>query len=205
MPDDDRVSYTREDLLASIKVALGARAAEELVYGTVTTGAESDLQQLTQIARSMVGRWGMSDAVGLATVLPAEGQAPLLPGASETSEATQRLVDEEVRRLLDDAHREVVELLSHHGESLKSLRAALLANETLDEHDDYAAAGVRRSAASPDRASLDSVWSSGEQPAAAGSPADHGRSVLPTTLPTQIRSTHGIDDGFRLPRDDHPG
>ena len=109
VPDDDRVSYTGEDLLARLKVALGGRAAEELVYGTVTTGAESDLQQLAQIARSMVGSWGMSDAVGLATVLLVEGQGPLLPGASETSEATQRLVDEEVRRLLDDAHREVVE------------------------------------------------------------------------------------------------
>ena len=96
VPDDDRVSYTREDLLARIEVALGGRVAEELVYATVTTGAESDLQQLTQVARSMVGRWGMSDAVGLATVLPAEGHGPLLPGARETSEATQRLVDEEV-------------------------------------------------------------------------------------------------------------
>jgi cell division protease FtsH len=92
----------------------------------------------------------MSDAVGLATVLPAEGQGPLLPGASETSEATQRLVDEEVRRLLDAAHGEVVELLTEHRESLESLSRALLANETLDEHDAYAAAGVPHSAAFPD-------------------------------------------------------
>lgn len=107
MPDDDRVSYTREDRLARIKVALGGRVAEELVYDTVTTGAESDLQQLTQIARSMVGRWGMSEGLGLATLLPAEGQGPFLPGASETSDATQRLLDEEVRHLIDNAHQEV--------------------------------------------------------------------------------------------------
>ena len=81
-PDSDRVSYTREDLEAKIRVALGGRVAEEVVYGTITSGAESDLQQLTQIARQMVGRWGMSDAVGPITVLPAEGEGPFLPGAS---------------------------------------------------------------------------------------------------------------------------
>jgi cell division protease FtsH len=61
-PDSDRVSYSLEDLQAKISVALGGRVAEEVVYGTITTGAESDIQQLTQIARQMVGRWGMSDA-----------------------------------------------------------------------------------------------------------------------------------------------
>src|SRR5207237_7781744 len=69
-PDDDQVSYTLEDLLAKLKVAVGGRVAEEIVYGTITTGAESDIQQLTFIARQMVGRWGMSDAVGLVAVLP---------------------------------------------------------------------------------------------------------------------------------------
>ena len=69
-PCSDRVSYSREELEAKINVALGGRVAEEIVYGTITTGAESDLQQLTQIARQMVGRWGMSDAVGPVTVLP---------------------------------------------------------------------------------------------------------------------------------------
>jgi hypothetical protein len=62
----------------------------------------------------------------------------------------------------------------------------LLAIETLDEHDAHAAAGVRRSAASPVRASLDSVWSSGEQPAAAGLPDHDGPSILRTTLPTRL-------------------
>src|SRR5204862_4065612 len=58
-PDSDRVSYSREELEAKIKVALGGRAAEEVVYGTITTGAEADIQQLTQVARQMVARWGM--------------------------------------------------------------------------------------------------------------------------------------------------
>ena len=63
-PEADRYGYEREELRGRIKVALGGRAAERVVYGEITTGAESDLQQLTQIARGMVGRWGMSDAVG---------------------------------------------------------------------------------------------------------------------------------------------
>ena len=84
-PDADRVSYSRDELDTKIKVSLGGRVAEEVVYDELTTGAESDLQQLTQIARQMVGRWGMSDKLGPITVLPSDGQGPLLPGASETS------------------------------------------------------------------------------------------------------------------------
>src|SRR6202043_206705 len=63
-PDSDRVSYSREDLEAKIRVALGGRGAEEVVYGTITTGAQADIQHLTQIARQMVGRWGMSEKLG---------------------------------------------------------------------------------------------------------------------------------------------
>src|SRR5262249_53770186 len=100
-PDSERVSYSRDELQAKIKVALGGRAAEEIVFDTVTSGAESDLQQLTQIARQMVGRWGMSDAVGPVSIISSDGQGPLLPGVSETSESTHRLVDDEVRKLVE--------------------------------------------------------------------------------------------------------
>ena len=141
-PDSDRVSYTREDLEAKIKVALGGRAAEEVVYGRITTGAESDLQQLTQIARQMVGRWGMSDKVGPVTVLPSDGQTPFFPGASETSPQMQWLIDQEVRRMVDDAHVEVTRLLEDHRAQLDGLSHALLDAETLDAPAAYAAAGV---------------------------------------------------------------
>src|SRR5207245_10273614 len=77
-PDADRVSYSREELEAKIMVALGGRTAEEVVYGKITTGAESDLQQLTQIARQMVGRWGMSEKLGPLTLLPSDGAGPVL-------------------------------------------------------------------------------------------------------------------------------
>ena len=142
-PDSDRVSYSREELEAKIKVSLGGRVAEEVVYAKITTGAESDLQQLTQIARQMVGRWGMSDKLGPITLLPSDGQGPLLPGASETSPQTEWLIDEEVHRIVDDAHVEVTQLLNEHREQLESLTHALLEAETLDAPDAYAAAGVR--------------------------------------------------------------
>jgi cell division protease FtsH len=141
-PDDDQVSYTLEALLAKLRVAVAGRVAEELVYGTITTGAESDIQQLTAIARQMVGRWGMSETVGLVSVLPLDGRGALLPGASETSQATQELVDDEVRRLVDDAHRQVTEVLGAHRAQLDALTHALLEAETLDGIDAYRAAGL---------------------------------------------------------------
>jgi cell division protease FtsH len=141
-PDSDRVSYTRDELEAKIRVSLGGRVAEEVVYEKVTTGAESDLQQLTQIARQMVGRWGMSDKLGPVTLLASEPQGPLLAGASESSPQTQWLIDEEVRRIVDEAHAEVTQLLTERREQLDSLTNALLEAETLDAPDAYAAAGV---------------------------------------------------------------
>ena len=101
--DSDRVSYSLEELEAKIRVALGGRVAEEVVYGTITTGAEQDIAQLTQIARHMVGTWGMSSAVGPVAILPEEGQGPFFAGVVETSESTQQLLDEEVRRLVESA------------------------------------------------------------------------------------------------------
>jgi cell division protease FtsH len=149
-PDADRFNFDERHLIAQIKVALGGRVAEEIVFGDLTTGAESDIQQLTRIARHMVGRWGMSRAIGPIAVIPLDGMGSLLPGAAETSEATQRLVDEEVRRIVETAHGEAGELLRSHRSNLDSLVAALLARETLDEADAYAAAGLARSPAEPE-------------------------------------------------------
>jgi cell division protease FtsH len=151
-PDSDRVSYSLEELQAKIDVALGGRVAEEVVYGTITTGAESDIQQLTQIARQMVGRWGMSEAIGPIAVLAQDGASPLLPGVSETSQETQRLVDEEARALVERAHEQVTRLLEEHRDQLESLARALLKAETLDAPEAYAAAGVRRPSDERDRA-----------------------------------------------------
>jgi cell division protease FtsH len=143
-PDADRFNFEQQHLLAQIKVALGGRVAEELVFSDITTGAESDIQHLTRIARHMVGRWGMSRAIGPIAVLPADGMGPFLPGVAETSESTQRLVDEEVRRIVESAQSEVSTLLRQHRSNLDSLVAGLLEHETLDETDAYMAAGLPR-------------------------------------------------------------
>ena len=141
-PEDDQFNYSEQQLRGKIKVSLGGRVAEEIVYGDVTTGAESDIQQITRIARGMVGRWGMSDEVGPLAVLPQDGQAPLLPGAEESSAATQELVDREVRRIVDESLDEVRELLRENRDKLEGLADALLEHETLDQADAYAAAGI---------------------------------------------------------------
>ena len=141
-PDADRFNYSDAELRAKIKVALGGRVAEEVVFGDLTTGAESDIQQLTQIARQMVGRWGMSPTIGTIAVLPADGQGPFLPGAAEASQQTQQIVDEEVRRIVAAARDEVETLLRDNRGRLDSLVQALLEHETLDQVDAYAAAGL---------------------------------------------------------------
>ncbi len=138
-PDADRFNYSLDDLTAKIKVALGGRAAEEIVFGDITTGAESDIQQLTQIARYMVGRWGMSDAIGPVAVA-GDGGPPW--AGPVISPRTQELIDSEVRRLAEEAHQEVLVLLREHRSKLDGLADALLARETLDEDDAYAAAGI---------------------------------------------------------------
>jgi cell division protease FtsH len=116
--------------------------AEEIVYGSISAGAESDIQQLTGIARQMVGRWGLSEAIGPIAVIPSDAQGPLLPGVSEVSPATQELIDREVRRIVDEAYETVKRLLTENRDKLDSLTERLLEEETLDMDDAYAAAGL---------------------------------------------------------------
>ncbi len=138
-PDADRVSYDKQALEAKIDVALGGRVAEEIIFGTITTGAESDIEQVTGIARGMVGRWGMSDEIGFIAVLPADGANPYSDPASEDS---RRMVDTAVRAMVDRAHERVTTLLTAERGRLDSLAEALLNKETVDMDDAYSAAGV---------------------------------------------------------------
>ncbi len=154
-PESDRYSYRRDELLAKIKVALGGRAAEKVVFGDLTTGAESDIQNLTQIARSMVGRWGMSDAIGAIAVTDGRDDGLLLPGASPASGPTQQLVDEEVRRIVDGAEQEVTELLRRERGRLEALARALLERETLDQPEAYERAGIEPPHLDAEQASAD--------------------------------------------------
>ena len=141
LPADDRFNYDEAYLLARIRVALGGRAAEEVVFGAATTGAEADIVQQTEIARQMVCRWGMSPAIGLVAVASPEGAA-LPPGIEAPSDDTRRLVDAEVRRIVEQAHEDVTALLREQRDRLDSLAAALIEHETLDEGAAYAAARV---------------------------------------------------------------
>ena len=141
-PESDRYSYRREELIAKIKVALGGRAAEKVVFDEMTTGAESDIQNLTQVARGMVGRWGMSDAIGPIAVTDGRQDGVLLPGAMPASEPTQELVDEEVRRIVDEAERRGDRAARARARPARGARHALLEQETLDQPEAYEVAGV---------------------------------------------------------------
>jgi cell division protease FtsH len=146
-PDADQYAYSEDYLRGRIVGALGGRAAEEVVYGNTSTGAESDLDQVSRIARQMVGRWGMSPRIGPIAVLPADGQPqPFLSDGSGPSPATRELIDAEARRISDECYARAVELLRDNRERLDRLAAALLEHETLDSQDAYAAAGVPRTA-----------------------------------------------------------
>jgi cell division protease FtsH len=137
-PASDRYNYPEAYLRARIVGMLGGRSAEEIVYGTRTTGAESDIEQATEIARSMVTRWGMSDKLGLVQLAPR--QNPYIGGPSSFtgdklySEETARTVDAEVQRIIDECHAEALRLLQQHRKELDALAEALLARDTLDEN-----------------------------------------------------------------------
>lgn len=143
-PDADRYGYSASFLRGRIVGALGGQAAEDLIYGEITTGAESDLEQATRIARQMVGRWGMSDEIGRVSVLPGPGdQPPLFPGMDgASSERTRELIDQEVKRITDECYARALDTLREHRDQLDSLAAALLEHETLDEPDAYQAAAI---------------------------------------------------------------
>ncbi|HVQ74330.1 MAG TPA: ATP-dependent zinc metalloprotease FtsH [Candidatus Binatia bacterium] len=138
-PDSDRYNYPEAYLRAKIVGMLGGRAAEEIVYGTKTTGAESDIEQATALARRMVTRWGMSERVGLVQLAPREnpylGGSGGYAGAKPFSEKTAEAIDAEVRTIIGESHDEARRLLSAHRKQLDALAEALLARETLNEQE----------------------------------------------------------------------
>jgi cell division protease FtsH len=138
-PDMDRFNYSRGELEARVRTALAGRAAEELVFGDQTTGAEGDIAQVTVLVRHMVGRWGMNEKIGMVAVLPSDGANPW---SDPTSPRTLELLDEEVRRTVEAAYDDVVALLAAERSRLDALAEALLEVETLDQIDAYRIAGL---------------------------------------------------------------
>jgi cell division protease FtsH len=157
-PDSDRYNYPEPYLRARIIGMLGGRAAEELVYGTKTTGAQNDIEQATTLARNMVTRWGMSDRLGLVQLAPREN--PYLNsldgfgmGTKPFSDETGRAIDEEVRKIITECHEEAGRLLAEHRAQLDALATALLARETLDEREILEVTGLKPAPA-PDEAKV---------------------------------------------------
>jgi len=139
-PDTDRYNYSETYLQGRIIGILGGRAAEELVYGDKTTGAENDIQQATAIARNMVGRWGMSPRLGMQELSPR--QNPFLQREADPfinqkpfSEKTAQTIDEEVQRIITESYEKAITLLKQYRIPLDEMAESLLKNETLDEKD----------------------------------------------------------------------
>jgi cell division protease FtsH len=147
-PDVDRFNYSRAELEGRVRMTLGGRAAEEVVFGDQTTGAEGDIAQVTALVRQMVGRWGMSEQIGMVAVLPRDGSNPW---GELASPRTLELVDEEVRRTVEAAYEDVRALLATERSRLDALAEALLELETLDQIDAYRIAGL----AEPDAVPVD--------------------------------------------------
>ena len=147
-PDSDRYNYPEPYLRGKIVGMLGGRAAEEIVFGTKTTGAENDIEQATNLARSMVTRWGMSDRLGMVQLAPRQNPYLNTLGGYGTpqniSEETARAVDEEVLRIIAESHEEARQLLTKHRRALDALAQALLAGETLDEQEILEVTGLKR-------------------------------------------------------------
>jgi len=145
-PDTDKYGYDQDYLMGRIVGALGGMASEAVVFGVVTTGAESDLRQATAIARQMVGKWGMSARVGPMQVL----DDAIDPRSNGTAEETLALLDDETRRIIGECHEKAADLLRGHREQLEAIVAALLEHETLDEEQVYAVAGIERPEPTPE-------------------------------------------------------
>ena len=135
LPTEDRYLMTRSELMARIYVLLGGRVAEEMIFQDVSTGAQNDLQKATEIARNMVTQFGMSERLGLVAL---EGsRTPVFltvptQGQKEYSEDTARLIDEEIKKVLSEAHNVVRNYLSMHRQALEELAKLLLEKEVVE-------------------------------------------------------------------------
>jgi cell division protease FtsH len=140
-PIDDRFNYGEDYLRARLIGALGGRAAERIVYGIVTTGAENDLQQVTRITHEMVVRWGMSPKVGPLNYSDGDGS---MFAQRPYSEATAQLIDDEVRRIAEECQADAERLLTDHRPQLDALAQSLLKNDSLDEAEILQVTGITR-------------------------------------------------------------
>jgi cell division protease FtsH len=137
LPEEDKYSYSKQKLESQICSLFGGRIAEELIFGPeyVTTGASNDIQRVTDIARNMVTKWGLSEKLGPMVYSEDEGEVFL--GRSVTqhkavSDETTHLIDEEVRRFVDDNYARATKILNDHIDKLHAMADALIKFETID-------------------------------------------------------------------------
>ena len=124
LPEEDRYLKTREELIDFMTMLLGGRAAEQIVFGSITTGASDDLKRVADIAHSMIHDYAMGTGVRSLKVI-----------ADGSSEATRRVHDEEVHDLADEAFRTAIHIINRHRPQLDKLAATLLTNEVLERED----------------------------------------------------------------------
>jgi cell division protease FtsH len=187
LPEGDRISVSREKLNADIAVAMGGRVAEELIFGhdKVTAGAASDIEQATKIARHMVTQWGMSDKLG--PMAYGENQQEVFLGHAITqsqnvSEATARLIDAEIRRIVDEGYGGAQHIISSNLERLHDLANALLEHETLTGEE---VSAVLRGDPMPKAPP--------HEPPGAAAPATGRRGSVPTTAPPPKDDAGGME------------
>jgi cell division protease FtsH len=153
MPEEDRYNFSREELLARIRVMLGGRTAEEIACGDITTGAENDLVEATRLTRRMVTRWGMG-SLGL-QAFEADEQQPFLgyelTQGRDYSEQTAAQIDSDIRTILNQCHEEVKTLLEHEHAKLDDLVDILLKDETLEQDELERILGPRVGEQKPER------------------------------------------------------
>jgi cell division protease FtsH len=141
LPSEDQFLLTRAELMERLAGLLGGRAAEEIVFREVTTGAQNDLERATALARQMVAVYGMSESIGLVSCV--QRQSAFLDGQMQRdcSEATARDIDEEVKVLLDHAYGDAKQILSSHRDQLEKIAGELLKRESLDAQAFYRLVG----------------------------------------------------------------
>jgi cell division protease FtsH len=138
LPEKDRTIFTKRYCMALLQVCFGGRIAEELFCEDISSGAQSDIQQATRIAKQMVLTWGMSERLGLVSYEPENGLKDIfyvLPGEKEYSEKTAEAIDIEVKRIADEAYHKARELIEANKDKLEQIAKALLKYETLDADD----------------------------------------------------------------------
>jgi len=138
LPEKDRLHYTKRYCMALLQVCFGGRIAEEIFCDDISSGAQSDIQQVTNIAKQMILTWGMSDKLGLISYGPDAGLKDMMyvmPGEKEYSEKTAETIDSEIKKITDEAYKKAKELIESNKDKVERIAKALLKYETLDADD----------------------------------------------------------------------